>query len=319
MKFIKWMVPAVIGAMTLGLTACGSDDDDNDDADYNDANSGSVISGENGQKMVLTAFGNINYGYNSRGFLSSFNSGTINWNTMILSEDGDDYEIEINAQGYITEADLNQSWSQDGDRGTYNEEYDFRYNGNGELASITGRRVEKGVEDGEAYNESGSLSCTLSWSNGVLTGLTASGKGSNGFDSYTETAQLSFTYGADAPANKSRQHCAATSVALLEDPFTLIAPTGIFGKGSAKFPTAFSMKTTFNYPGEEPEVDEESHTVTYTLNADGTLNTEVWDGTTQFNYSYSNFEAASKIKVQNSEVIKLIKGMRTMQSRHARR
>lgn len=321
MKFIKWMVPAVIGVMTLGLTACGDDDND-DDADYNDANSGSVITDNSGNKLLVSRVGGTSFAYNSRGFLTSFNNGSIDWNTMKFNAGDEIYDMEINAAGYITELDMRYSESGDGWSAKGGEEWDFRYNGNGELVSISVKHSESGVDDGEAFTSSGSVSATLNWNNGVLTTLRASGKGSDEGDPYTETMNFDFTYAANALDNKTRQYTVATAPVLLEEDFAIAALGGVFGKGSAKLPATGKETRTENYAGEESESWEYNYNFAFTLNSNGTVATEEWSGEQSgtFNYSYTTFDAPQNVPAKvRAAMPSIFKNMRSMKRHSARR
>lgn len=200
--------------------------------------------------------------------------------------------ISFNSKGYITK--ISGSWNYKNDEEDYSSKgsltYSFNYDASGQLVGVDMSDNETEVDGSYVYNNKTTTKGTLTWKDGNLMNSESTTTFSGDYKG-TYKDVLSFTYG-NQP-NKYRQY-----PGLMCDDDMGFTGAGLLGVGPKMLP-----KTITNYYSEDDEYEDEyGYTGTFTLNDDGTINTEKWtDNETgrtdcQYVFHYKPVSAASSAK-----------------------
>ena len=199
--------------------------------------------------------------------------------------------ISFNSKGYITK--ISGSWNYKDDEEDYSSKgsltYSFNYDASGQLVGVDMSDNETEVDGSYVYNNKTTTKGTLTWKDGNLMNSESTTTFSGDYKG-TYKDVLSFTYG-NQP-NKYRQY-----PGYMCDDGMGFTGAGLLGVGPKMLP-----KTITNYYSEDDEYEDEyGYTGTFTLNDDGTINTEKWtDNETgridQYMFHYKPVSAASSAK-----------------------
>lgn len=265
---------------------------------------------KNGNKVTVTKVGNYYFNYDDEGKLKSFGNSSYNehyeiaddkFSIKYVANDGysDMAEVEINASlnsaGYISAIEGNLNVSYEDKYELMKEEASvfmkFYYDSNGQLnriegdASVSGEEGE--YEDGQLYSYkfsySSSIDNKLDWKDGNLISLHSeiNTDGNEGGERYNYTSETDYNISYGNKQNPARQHTYYLSNDLFEDAgsdlllIDAFAIVGLMGKGTAMLPTAYSYKGEEydDYYGEGDNW-QGNYTLSFTLNSNGTINTE---------------------------------------------
>lgn len=207
--------------------------------------------------------------------------------------------ISFNSKGYITK--ISGSWNYKDDEEDYSSKgsltYAFNYDASGQLVGVEMSENGTEVDGSHVYNDKSTTKGTFTWKDGNLMKYESTTTFSGDYNG-TDKGVLSFTYG-NQP-NKYRQY---PGYLCGDDDMGFIG-AGLLGVGPKMLP-----KTITNYISEDDEYEDEyGYTATYTLNEDGTINTEKWtDNETgrmdlQYVFHYIPASAASSAKANASPV-----------------
>lgn len=296
---------------TTALTSCGSDDDD-DNNNNNNGGGGSSITGNNSSlvkdgNILLTSITDnkdqetytfeydellrpissllTTSSYQEYYYLIDYKSGKFGYGL-----ENQNYTVSFNSMGYITKV-----------QGSYKDEdysvsmsMTYNYDNSGHIISSEGTAETNESYNGVTHYEKTIAKGTATWENGNLIKLetydTEYDKSGKVIESnlLTET----FTYG--NTANRYRQF-----FRILDDD-QLLFMTGLQGVGPEKLPQTHQSLEIAEYNGHK-DTYSYSYTSEFTLNADGSINTEKWtdsnNGQTyidaQYNYTPVNEYKAS--------------------------
>lgn len=269
---------AATAILACGLTACSDDDE-----------GGSTPQGPtttfNGK--LLTSVGYYNYRYDSKGRCveASFgNNGgiSIDYEEGIMYWDDMEYKVTFNGAGYITSMSASISESYEGNSYNLSENNTFSYDGSGHLTGITGRYTESYNIDGEKYSLTDNHNTKIIWNNGLLVSYNSKDEENDDGDKSVEESTIKFTAG--STDNKYNQWTAAEEEGLMETEG--LGHVGLFGKGSSKLIQSYIE--TYKENGREMT---DTYNFTFTLNDDGTINSEKTGNYGTKYYSYNSFQA----------------------------
>lgn len=211
--------------------------------------------------------------------------------TYTLDDDDQVYKVTFNGKGYITK--LSTSWNYpdyDGNDYTGNGTLSFSYDGDGHLIGCTINGTETVVNDegSEKYNETGKG--VMTWVNGNLMKTSKVYDAVWGGEKYKNTYDCEFEYGNQR--NVTGQYC-STLIDGISMELDALALVGMFGTASAYLPVKCSTSELF-----EGDLYENTKYPTFTLNSDGTIDSENNWG--RWNYSYTSVgEGASYMPRSN--------------------
>lgn len=291
-------------AVMVGTTfvACG---DDNDEGGSSSGIPSPVLTDAGGNKLQVTAAGDYWYRYDENGKLSRFYDGG-----SVYTLDGDNFAINFsssegayffkfftNGNGLMTKMEIgcdlkfsNGGWDKQ------NITFSYQYNSSKQLTreSISGsgnfyypENTDSEDFDYGKVKETLTGEASFTWAEGNLVSLSgqAQRKGTRDGQAFTEeptTSTQTYTYGSQA--NAFRQFPVSMGD-LADDFFSLFCAVGLFGVGPAYLPTAYTENQT-----EDGESWTESAKFWFTLNNDGSINTEQREYERRISYQYNNIE-----------------------------
>lgn len=203
-------------------------------------------------------------------FYIDYKAGKIN-----LAGEPEGLSVSFNSRGYITK--ISGSWdykdNEDGDESSYSGSltYTFSYDANGQLTSMDGSDNEKSVESGyvDTYKSVGKAKFT--WKDGNLVKCESSGTNESidgdREEKWTSSAIVNITYGNQS--NKYRQYTQC-----FNDAEFLFMGAGLLGVGPKNLPLTCSETYHEKVEGGSEYDETYTETYTFTLNDDGTINTE---------------------------------------------
>ncbi|MGN0069787.1 MAG: hypothetical protein ACI350_08700 [Prevotella sp.] len=209
------------------------------------------------------------------------------------------FSISFNSKGYITKVSGNYS-IEDGEYGAESGSvtHSLSYDANGQLVAMESVYNEKYTENGIVHTDKDVNKATVTWKDGNMMKWesihTYEYKGGERVYTGTDKSSVSFTYG--IKPNKYRQYPGW----VCDDDMGFFG-AGLVGVGPKMLPQTITEYISEAYDGETYE-DEDSYTGTFTLNEDGTINTEKWtDNETagridQYMFHYKPVSAASSAK-----------------------
>lgn len=303
----------MFGLMTvcaMTLSACSDDDDDNGGGSstssvYNPLVSDgglllTSISYQSGSSNDMDTY-YIYYDAKLRPYKYSSESDDYAYDVLIIDYDNGkmdmpDYDgasnlsLSFNSKGYITKVKGSWSYSEDGDNYSGSLEWNVSYDKDGHLTEMTTNEEEKSDE----YNDKGTSKTTLSWTGGNLVSYNSESKwydeDGKVFDESASSTGI-FTYGTQQ--NKYKQYPAIISV----NDFECLFNMGLFGLGPNNLPTSYNEVSVEEY-GDHKYEYRENYTSTFTLNDNGSIDTEIWTSSDnyprKYMYSYSDVNSVSK-------------------------
>ena len=303
--------------LCAGFAACG--DDDNDEGGSGTVEAQALVDND-GNQVRITSVGDVEFNYDKKGRLVSFGNDdetyVINGSTITAPGTSYEYKLSTNSKGYITKMVI--SYNEKYDNGEYEKgsgTVSISYNGDGEITAVagTGTSEYKEVYQGEVEtgSEKSTVSETFTWSNGNLKKIVSESKGSYIEDgepgSYSSVDTYTFTYG--KTANVCRQYPYYVGNNVLGEGAGLLALAGFFGVGTAYLPTGYTDAYTETYYDEKPYSNSKSYTLTYTLNSNGTIDTEKRDNGKTIQYGYSDVTRAAMLANEVEAQLPALKNM----------
>lgn len=273
---------------TLMLSSCGDDDDDNNGGGgSNVAGNESALVKEGNvlltsidgyhpiaftyddQLRPVSAYESDGYyedGYDEMFFID-YKTGKITlWGEL------EGLSVSFNANGYVTKIQGSWNYTEDGEvyRGSMTQI--CNYDNSGHLISAETNNEEYEEYDGRKDYEKSVAKVVLTWNNGNLTKTETNSvwydeKG--GIEENNSIVQT-FTYGNSI--NRYRQYPGMYG----EDNELLYV--GLLGVGPEKLPLAYYSKEVYEYNGRKEEY-ESSWSAEFTLNENGSIDTETWTDT----------------------------------------
>ncbi len=312
-KLKRFFSSLMFGLMTvcaMTLSACSDDDDDNGGGSstssvYNPLVSDgglllTSISYQSGSSNDMDTY-YIYYDAKLRPYKYSSESDDYAYDVLIIDYDNGkmdmpDYDgasnlsLSFNSKGYITKVKGSWSYSEDGDNYSGSLEWNVSYDKDGHLTEMTTNEEEKSDE----YNDKGTSKTTLSWTGGNLVSYNSESKwydeDGKVFDESASSTGI-FTYGTQQ--NKYKQYPAIISV----NDFECLFNMGLFGLGPNNLPTSYNEVSVEEY-GDHKYEYRENYTSTFTLNDNGSIDTEIWTSSDnyprKYMYSYSDVNSVSK-------------------------
>lgn len=286
MKTFRLIGTALVAALMTPLFISCSDDDD----DGGKAPSKPVVTFDGKLLTSITSSGvSFDFTYDADGRCTRMSRdgslvGSIDYKKGVLyDEDGAPMNIRFNGQGYISE--ISGSWNErdeDGDTSKGNGKFTFTYNGDGNLTKINISTTESAVIDGEKSTFKATASETFTWRNGNMSEARYEFKSDE--DGEIESGYQNFNITYDSQVNKYRQmpYLMGTLVIIPGSPIAYISLPGLMGKGPANFPTNVAYELL-----DDGNIYNESMTSLVTLNTDGTIKTDLLNGYSTFNFSYT--------------------------------
>lgn len=309
MKTFNFFFALCLCAGALSFASCGDDDPVTDGSGGgipgggNGGNGGSGVGTGTGNNSSLVKNAGVlltSFDYNGTDYLSyddlnrltqitepyggvikfDYEKGKI---TRTGSDDQWDFNVAFTPAGYISSVS-GKSWYESSNYSyTLNGNVAYAYDAAGHITAITENGTESGVEYGEAFAYSGTMTTIFTWSDNNLVKVVQSGRDSDGCSS---TVTYVISYGSQK--NKYMQMPSIFVLCDILNSETAYDPTwalvGLSGAGTAKLPTSIEIDETFV---EDGEVDTDHHTynLSYTLNQDGTIATE---SHTESGYQYAS-------------------------------
>ncbi len=308
MKTIKILALMAI-ALPMAFISCSDDDDD---APSSPSDDGSVITTNDGDRLLVKSISEgpkdqtLSFNYDSQGRCTSANC----WNDWTMYFSYDPYKVEwddntnsindcsldfsFNSSGYISKVNWKYYEEDYEFDESYNgsESYSYSYDSDGHLTKVSVSYSGSGMEDGYKYSGSGNAEMTVTWRSGDITQVVLSGKEKEGGETYEFKETHKYEY--SSTQNEYQQYV----LAIVEDAYEWmtawadLAFIGYFGKGTAHLPTSWECEDEYGYTY--------SSTSSYTKNNDGTIKTEKWNSGT-YNYTYMSLDSDTRSAVSTFE------------------
>lgn len=281
-------------SLACGFTACGDDDDDDNGGGGKAPETPVATFAGKLLANISSRYDNDGYtfSYDDKGRLTQVSEGnyytmTIDYDKNTLTEIEEDgsatYNLSFNADGYLTSMNGSYHYSySEGDEESGTGRANYSYDGSGHITKMTGSGSTTYKEDGYSYKATTNSSCVFTWTNGNLVKWSGESTYSGGLK-YIGTS--TFTYGNESNATRQYTVRMAEEVGMSNRGTTL---AGLFGIGSANLPVSCIYEEKEESPYEEPYIDTDTDNYSFTLNADGTINTERVDNYETYYYSYIN-------------------------------
>jgi len=289
MKKFLWMTLAAVMCL---FTACSDDDDKVPEGPV------ATFAGK-----LPTKIGHYTFVYDENNRCVQVKDGSdtyyeIDYAKGIITSDDEDLNISFNGKGYITAISGKWNYEEEGDIYKGSGKISFHYNGKGELVSCSEKSSESGVENEERFSYESAYESTYTWDNGNLIKTVSKGTETEDGEKYEFGETYTIKYGDkknEVGQNTMQQH----NVLDLEDGgmFSLV---GMFGKSSLYFPVSYTEKW-YESDAEGKDEDERNYSVRYTLNEDGTINTEYINEYEVYSYLYSSVADEDVVKGRSLE------------------
>lgn len=271
-----------IALCSVAFTSCSDDDE----SGYTPNGPTATYAGKLPVKV-----GNYNFQYDDNGRCTNVTSSngdeiSIDYakGKIYLDEMGDNMDVSFNKSGYITKISGSYDYSDydESDKGSGN--VTFKYNGDGNLTSMSISSKGTYTYDGESFPYSNSINATCKWSGGDLVSINYKYSESEDGEKYESTDVFTIDY--DKTLDNETRMFTMLWYNIFDNESFILAPVGLLGKGTAHLPEMFSY---VYYDGSDDDY-EESHSVSYSLNPDGTID---WEDTyyETYNYRYMSFSS----------------------------
>lgn len=300
-RFFSSLMFGLMAVCAMTLSACGDDDEDDNGGGGSASSVNNPLVSEGGKLLssVSRYYGNSSYpstysiyydgklrpyrmcdDYDEL-YVIDFDNGLMS----IWEGDEGSWSVKFNSNGYITKINGSWEYEYDGENNYCLMEWSASYDNDGHLKSVTSVYEE---QEGDYY-EKGTFNNALNWSNGNLVSVNGNGKwyDANGKETGHINNTMTFAYGSQL--NKYKQY-----PGIMNDPLTYC---GLYGKGSNMLPVSMTEESK-EVSGSESYEDNYNRTSTYTLNEDGSINTEIWkdesnDNTIKFVFDYSDAKSVA--------------------------
>jgi len=201
--------------------------------------------------------------------------------TIYIEEDDEMLSVTFNGKGYITE--LNGTWSYE-DEGVSESgkgRITFEYNSNGQLIKETSVSSGVEIENGKRHDISASYQAAHTWKdNNHISSVCKSVESEDG---KTDVYENTYTVRYSDIKNVTGQNTFAMTYALNQELYEPLVLTGMFGNGSAYMPSEVEWTLKESYDGNERTYNGTEY-ASYSLNDNGTVNTEMFDGRKEYSY-----------------------------------
>lgn len=294
--------------LSVSVSSCGDDDDNEGGASGVPA---PTLTDNNGKSVQVLSAGNVWFRYDEDGkiikFGDSYESYELEGNAFEFTyEDAYTAKFTLNGSGLISK--ISMTCDLKGSGGYHKEKIMITYNYNSARqligASYSGSAEWKytdshGQEQGSA---SGTGSIKNTWSNGNLVKCVNESKisGKENGKSYNEheTGTYTFSYGNTLNSFKQFPYFMGDGTTGINgEGFSLFCIVGLYGVGPAYLPTGYVEEWKYE---EDGDIDYETreYDLSFTLNADGTINTE-----RRGNYEYISYQygAVNRSVVEQAE------------------
>ena len=298
-RFFSSLMFGLMAVCAMTLSACGDDDDDNGGLLL------TSISCQSGSSNYMNTYC-INYDAKLRPYKYSFEYDDFANDILIIDYDNGKMDIpdpdwdgdgvwpsnlslSFNSKGYITK--VKGSWSYAyADNYAGSLEWNASYDKDGHLTEMTTTEEEK-----SDYYDKGISKTTLSWIGGNLVSYNSESKwyDEDGQVVESDSSTGIFTYGTQQ--NKYKQYPAIISVYDYE---VVLFKMCLFGLGPNNLPTSYNVVGVEEDGGYKYEY-KENYTSTFTLNDNGSIDTEIWTSNRdnyprKYMYSYSDVNSVSR-------------------------
>lgn len=295
------LVVSLFSTSLFLLSACGSDGDGDDEGGGRTSSSlqVGVFTGSDGVQYRLSRVGYYYaFSYDDDGALSYLTcSGggayaVTNNPLTVYSQNYDDVDVvnysdfSFNSAGYVTKCKYEQSYyAAENEYEVWTGSFSMSYNGSGQLTKLSCKMEGETCIYNEKSKSSASINYAFTYKNGNLIASSAVIKGNEYGQSYTDTAESTYTYGNQE--NPSGQYTVGVLDAFdFQDALSALAMVGYLGKASAYLPKSIVSVITETDDGGDPETIDDSFT--YSVNSNNSLVTKE-NGVT---YSYATLTKA---------------------------
>lgn len=211
-------------------------------------------------------------------FKIDYDKGIMEWDDNILT-------ASFNDKGYITKLKCDYSEIEDGDKYDWKIEHNYTYDKEGHLIKFIFECNNKYQGEDIYGTDIDKQTVVFTWENGNLVSCTGTEVEQNNHNGQVENISSkwsqTFTYG-NQP-NKFKQYIEITD----DEAGTMLS--GILGVFSEKLPITLKETYTSNSDTYGEYCDHYEYKGSFTLNADGSINTETWtnnDGTPYVSFAY---------------------------------
>lgn len=211
-------------------------------------------------------------------FKIDYDKGIMEWDDNILT-------ASFNDKGYITKLKCDYSEIEDGDKYDWKIEHNYTYDKEGHLIKFIFECNNKYQGEDIYGTDIDKQTVVFTWENGNLVSCTGTEVEQNNHNGQVENISSkwsqTFTYG-NQP-NKFKQYIEITD----DEAGTMLS--GILGVFSEKLPITLKETYTSNSDTYGEYSDHYEYKGSFTLNADGSINTETWtnnDGTPYVSFAY---------------------------------
>lgn len=325
----KYKLFSILIALVLGFSfaSCSSDDDNDGDNGSNGGNGGGSSSSVNNPLLneggllltkIMDNYGeglkfvydeqfrpitviDYDYGDEENSIRINFDKKTISlWDGM------GNIPVTFDSKGHITKVKGSWDVSEDGERDYGSIEQTFTYDGNGHLTAVTSEWKETEIGGDWDFTDHNKINTTLVWKDNNLLSMKSNstfyedGKAIEIYDN-----ELKFIYG-----TKKNTYKQWPGIIACDDQGSVAA--GLHGNFSDLLPTncIYYIKEEFNYEGGYDQENEYEYKVSYTLNENGSINTDTYEctndkdeETTIYTFSYSPAVKSAALKTSITEPI----------------
>lgn len=321
MNFKKLLYAVLFTTGIMGISACGSDDDNG----LGDVTPSEVptpsITDKNGNHVRISKVGDYYFNYDENGKLVSFGNTSYGEhfnveNDAFTIKGGFQYDdatetleanIQLNASGFISGVSIKADYEY---KGRYSESKDhyeynitYQYNSAGQLIKAKGTSIltenNKDYDYGEGeyytynYSESSNAEGNNTWLDGNLISSTSkyNARVVEDGESYNYSGEYNCDISYSQTLNPTKQFTYYLGQILIgEDNFGQLSVIGLFGIGSKNLPSGYN-ELWLEEDGEEYD-EESNYSLSYTLNSNGTIASERRGYETKY-YTYGSIDYSS--------------------------
>mgnify|MGYP006988853715 FL=1 len=292
--FLQAMAMMLGVVLSVSFVSCGDDDED-DSGSSTPAVSNSVLSSRlkdvNGKTLLLTAVGDNEYRYASNGsllmcgWLSNMNSkDRFMFDGLNYTAGDDEIEVdgrvELNRDGLVSKGycNIKESYNESGIiEWTCSWEFTCTYNSEKQLQKIEATTHQEHFDENGQLEHSGEelAILTYTWTDGnlvkVVTTYQESGHVS---DDFFKPMTVTYSYGNEENVTRQPLKCQEM---LYDRGFMELNVLGLYGIGPRNFPISYTL---------ERNTYKSSESISFTLNDDGSINTETVSRYDAYQYTY---------------------------------
>mgnify|MGYP006916078481 CR=1 FL=1 len=290
--FLQAMAMMLGVVLSVSFVSCGDDDED-DSGSSTPAVSNSVLSSRlkdvNGKTLLLTACGGYEYKYSNNGALYECGGRPyeVDGLTYKCSYSGTNIEgsFNLNRDGLVSKANCKIE-EFDRESGILewvcNWEFSYSYNAEKQLQKVEATTHQQDCDESGTPKSNGEEHAVLTytWANGNLEKVVTTTQ-DVGYvsDHFFHPSVYTFTYGNEL--NVTRQP--VRSLEIIEDAGMIdVHMLGLFGIGPRNFPISYTLEKT----EEDGDTYKGSESISFTLNDDGSINTETVSRYDAYQYTY---------------------------------